>query len=109
MNLITSNKRNHVSLDAVWEFENAILTTRNPNLVIRRKPLLDLFLKILNKLNLDSLFYWVIKTFSLKNTNNFAVLMGPYFEKCIPYMFSKGIMAYIFMIHGHPNILILIR
>ena len=91
MNLILENNTKHVSLDAVTEFEKAIINAKKLNIVTRVRPFIDYLFKILKRLNIDSKVLKIIRPFIFSKSDNFTILMGPYFSKCIPSMLSKGI------------------
>lgn len=90
MNIIIDNSNGHVSLDAVKEFETAILNHGYGKPKYRNRRILDFFLKILRIIKLDGIYLKIMRYFTKNTSDNFAILMGPHFSKCVPAMLSKG-------------------
>ena len=90
MNLIIENNDKHVSLDAVREFEDAIIQKGKLNVIERKNILIDFLFKVSKKLNIDGKILRIIRLFICNKSDNFTILMGPHFSKCIPGMLTKG-------------------
>lgn len=90
MNLIKGNDHKHVSLDAVREFEDAIIKEGILHVIERKNNFVDLLFKIFKRIYIDGKVLRMIRPFVCSKSDNFTILMGPHFSKCIPCMLSKG-------------------
>lgn len=100
MNVILQDRtlKNHVSFDAIEEFEKSLLNDRKKFKPVKQPhSVLQIAYKIFEKLGIHYLIIKLLSLFNRESTDFFTILMGADFSKCFPFFSSRGKKAvYIF-------------
>ncbi|GAB3747509.1 hypothetical protein [Spirosoma pomorum] len=109
MKLLINNRsrKKHVSLDALEEFEDTIVSEKSTKVVEHKINAYYLVFKIIEKLKLESLILPILQRIFRTDSEYFSILMGPHFAKCFPLMLhskNNGLFIYDAWPHTHSHI-----